>query len=146
MLTKQTVTVLGVALLAWVISTDSAPGQSASRFQPSSPTLSPWLNLYQDSQGPLDNYHSYVRPQMELRDTLSQQRTINQTTSQDLRTLRDSAAGPSKDPRVRATGTRAGYMSYSHYYYRDISPPEGGSSGRHAWSPPPATTRPPGGF
>ena len=41
-------------------------------YQPA-PPLSPWLNLYRKQGGPVDNYHMYVQPQLQLQDTLHAQ-------------------------------------------------------------------------
>ena len=37
------------------------------------PILSPWLNLEQKQGGPVDNYHMYVQPQLQLQSTLQAQ-------------------------------------------------------------------------
>ena len=47
----------------------------------SRPTLSPWFGLYQRNGGPLDNYHTFVRPQIELRNTLLRQQAAIQRNS-----------------------------------------------------------------
>ncbi len=39
-------------------------GQAQRRYQPNSPTVSPYLNLLRTNLGPLPNYHSLVRPQL----------------------------------------------------------------------------------
>jgi hypothetical protein len=45
------------------------------------PPLSPWLNLYQRQGGPVDNYHMYVQPNLQLQDTLqAQQMGIQRNT------------------------------------------------------------------
>jgi hypothetical protein len=93
-------------------STVPAMGQrySVPSYQPATSTLSPWFNLYQRNTGPLDNYHMYVRPQLQLQSTLQRQdaniQLLGQAVAQPLE--QKSAAAP--------TGTGSGFMSYSHYY------------------------------
>lgn len=80
------------------------------------PVISPWFGLYQRNGGPLDNYHTFVRPQIELNDALLRQQNAIQYNSAGLNTLgRD--VNQLQDPRaVRPTGTASGFMNYSHYF------------------------------
>jgi hypothetical protein len=110
------------------------------------PTMSPWFSLYRKDGGPLDNYHTFVRPQLELNDTLQQQQMAIQRNSVGLDTL-DQQVGQFKEQGrvVRPTGTASVFMNYSHYY-----PLQGNAGGvtqgpavaapRSAWAPHPAST------
>ncbi len=113
-----------------------SPAIAQPKYTPSRPTFSPWLNLYQRNTGVLDNYHTYVRPQMELERTLRQQdltlsrqsAALRQVQSQ-LRTERPAQAGP--------TGVHSTFMNYLHYY-------PGASTGginarsKQSWTPRPS--------
>jgi hypothetical protein len=86
-------------------------------YTPPSPGFSPWLNLFQRNTGPLDNYHNYVRPQFEMRDTLRQQNALNQRQAASLNRLSDRVANLQKgETPVRPTGTASVFNNYSHYY------------------------------
>ena len=56
----------------WGVLAAAGPAAAQGLYRPAKPTLSPWLNLYNQNPGPLDNYHQYVRPEMELQNTLRQ--------------------------------------------------------------------------
>jgi hypothetical protein len=86
-------------------------------YRPAQPTFSPWLNLYQKNGGALDNYHTFVLPDMQLRDTLRQQNTMIQEQGQGIRELSGqmTAAQQARVP-AHPTGTGGVFMDYSHYY------------------------------
>jgi hypothetical protein len=94
----------GVLLLSAL----SASAQVSS-YRPPTPTLSPWLNLYGNTPGPLDSYHSYVLPQLQLRDAMRQQDARIQNLGHEVTRLGESGEVP-------PTGTGSVYMSYLHYY------------------------------
>jgi len=48
------------------------------RYEPSRPTVSPYLNLFRDQTGILPNYQALVRPQLLQNETNQRQRAINQ--------------------------------------------------------------------
>lgn len=123
MRTRQAVAVLGLGLAALLLSVGGAVGQMP--YTPPSPTFSPWLNLFQRNTGPLDNYHTYVRPQFEMRDTLRQQSLTNQRQAAGLQNLTDRVGNLQKagETSIRPTGTASVFGSYSHYY------PSAGSGG-----------------
>ena len=52
-----------------------------------SPTLSPWFGLYQKNGGPVDNYHNFVLPQLQLQDTLQRQQAAIQRNDAGLNSL-----------------------------------------------------------
>jgi len=84
-------------------------------YRPSSPTLSPWLQLYNRNTGPLDNYHSYVRPRQEVYRTFRQQESVIQRQGEGLRNLGQQVMSIRQEP-IRSTGTGSTFMNYSHYY------------------------------
>ena len=66
-----------------------------SGYQPASP-LSPWLNLYQKQGGPVDNYHMYVQPQLQFRDTLQSQQMGIQGNAAAVNAVGDVITGQSQ--------------------------------------------------
>jgi hypothetical protein len=110
------------------------------------PTLSPWFNLYQKNNGPLDNYHMFVRPRIDLNDSLQQHQAAIRRNSaglnsvdQDLTQLQEHASG------VRPTGTASVFMNYSHYYSAQGGAARGPTVQRDAWTPPSGSTGRPNG-
>jgi hypothetical protein len=106
------------------------------------PPISPWMNLYQKNPGPLDNYHTYVLPQLQLRNTLQQYDSNFQQQGSSIQTLGQDFTGLQQQQRegqqVHPTGAASVFMSYSHYYPvgPNVSTTRGGS--RASWTPPPA--------
>jgi len=94
-------------------------------YQPSRPTLSPWFELYRRDSGPLDTYHEFVRPKIQLRDTLrrhsvglQRQQAGLQRHEADLQ-RQGAAVGRMMSvmgQAIRPTGTASRFMNYSHYY------------------------------
>ena len=70
------------------------------------PALSPWLNLYQRQGGPVDNYHMYVQPNLQLQNTLQNQQMGIQRNTATLNAMGDremtqaEANGPRSNRRV----------------------------------------------
>lgn len=117
-------TLWSVAMLlvcfAWPSTTAPALGQTRngarpSRFQPSRPTVSPYLNLFRSDRGTVPNYHLYVRP-------LQQQRALNNRV-QEQGVAQDQAVRQLGEQisQIRAastspTGIGAGFGNYLQYY------------------------------
>jgi hypothetical protein len=97
----------------------------SSHYQPVYPTLSPWFQMYTSNTGALDNYHTYVRPEMLLRDRLQRQNTINAMNDARIANLRADLNGLSTEAAVRPTGTNSVFMDYSHYYSSQQHPRPG---------------------
>ncbi len=87
----------------------SAAAQDVSAYRAMSPPLSPWLSLYRHDTGPLDNYHTFVRPQLQLRETIRKQDSRIQMLGQEVTQFQENGGVP-------PTGTGSVFMSYSHYY------------------------------
>jgi hypothetical protein len=82
------------------------------------PPLSPWLNLYNRSPGPVDNYHMYVQPAQQLQNTLqSQQMGINHNAAA-LNSVSDqfSSQADAYYATASPTGNGAGFMNQSRYF------------------------------
>jgi hypothetical protein len=91
----------------------SAFGQTS--YRPYKSTISPWMNLFQRNPGPLDNYHSYVQPQLQLQQTINQQNAELQQQSTRLQSLASKELVQGHD-QVHPTGTGGVFMEYSHYF------------------------------
>ena len=87
-----------------------------SPFQPARPTISPWFNLYNQEGGALDNYHTFVRPEMRLRNTLRQQQYDINRQGMDIQSMRRNMSGVNRTLGMRPTGSGSMFMNYSHYY------------------------------
>ncbi len=111
---------IAVLAVAWVFATaaPAAFGQSplSGNYQPPQPIFSPWLNLYQHNTGALDNYHTYVQPEMQLRDTLQQQGASLQRQNTRLSLFEEQVSDLEKASGMHPTGVGSVYMSYSHFY------------------------------
>ncbi len=105
---------VAIALGSQAIQAQGIPGAT---YRPSQPTFSPWLNLYQKNSGPLDNYHTYVRPEMQLRDTLRQQHTMLREQGEGILELSGQmeAVQHGRSP-AHPTGAGSVFMDYGHYY------------------------------
>ncbi len=132
--------VMGGAVLA------SGAVMAQGPYLPSSPTISPWMGLFQRNPGPLDNYNTFVRPQQQLQGVIQQQNGVMMQQGNAIQTLSGQVTkigDPSS--RIRATGAGAMFMNYSHYY-----PAASHGMGRRgagaAAHPAAAPTMPRGGF
>jgi hypothetical protein len=117
---------LAVAVAAGLTALDAqtvcAQGRSPGPYEPQlRPTLSPWLKLYSRQSGPVDNYHSFVRPELQLQDTFRRQDLLNEQQSAGMSDLKTQVTELQTGGKVRPTGAGAEFMRYSHYY--DMRPP-----------------------
>jgi hypothetical protein len=88
------------------------------------PIFSPWFGLYQRNGGPLDNYHTFVQPQIELSNTLQRHHVAIQRNNEGIVALGRGMSQFEEQGTVHPTGTGSVFMDYSHYY------PSLGGSGR----------------
>jgi hypothetical protein len=99
-----------------------AQGRGSGIYEPQlRPTLSPWLKLYSRQSGPVDSYHSFVRPELQLRETFRRQDLLNEQQSAGMSELKTQVTGLQTGGPVRPTGAGGVFMGYSHYY--DMRPP-----------------------
>jgi len=109
--------ILTVAVVAvWVSIGQQALAQRNYPYQPARPLMSPYLNLYRVDSGPLDNYNTFVRPEMALRATLQQQQLASRRQSAGVRALGDEMRWSGQTGMIRPTGAGASFMNLSHYY------------------------------
>lgn len=136
---------ISIMLIAAFILSHGTPA-AAQGYRPAKPTLSPWLNLYEKRGGPLDPYHQFVRPELQLQDTLRQQNLTNQRQSAEVSALGRQVTQMEEDrlAPIRPTGSASVFMSYSHYYYAQGAAgraPQTAPQAKRAWSPKPAGSR-----
>ena len=86
------------------------------------PALSPYNQLQQNVYNPLATqniYQQQIQPQLQQQqqqiDQISQRRQMQKLQNQVQQIGRDTS-GRQIDESIRATGHRATYMNYSHYY------------------------------
>jgi hypothetical protein len=115
---------LSSALLAGTIMfAQSAAAQIPSSYTPQSPAVSPWMGLWQQNTGALDNYHTFVQPQMQLNAALQAQNAALSRQGASLQALNNEIMQPQgRQSGMVATGQGAGFMNYSHYYAANRQP------------------------
>jgi hypothetical protein len=111
--------VIALAMLA----SPAAAQVPGARYQPTRPTVSPYLNLLRPDDAILPDYYTFVRPQQQAETFRGQQSLINrqqqslllqQQSEIDLAT--GTGAFRSRPAQVRSTGTASGFMNTSHYF------------------------------
>ena len=94
----------------------AAVAQHGRTYSPSRPTLSPYLNLFRRDAGAVDNYNSFVRPEIEMQNTLQEQETAVTQQSGRLRLLDRQVERLEGTSSARSTGAGSRFMNYSHYF------------------------------
>jgi hypothetical protein len=102
--------------LALVIVGICVPNVFAQTGYPGSGPISPWMNMFQRHPGPLDNYHSFVQPNLELQKTLTQQNAAIQGQQSQLQHLGQRMSEGQQEVAIPPTGTGSVFMDYSHFY------------------------------
>jgi hypothetical protein len=108
LLTLSLAAAVGLLLCNYAHAQQGNPRPYAGRYQPSRPTVSPYMNLFRRDRGPLPNYHLYVRP-------ILQQESINAQTGAAVQQLESSIRQTQTTP-SSPTGISSGYRNFSHYY------------------------------
>ena len=103
-----------------------------STYMPQTSPVSPWMGLWQRNTGPLDNYHSYVLPQMQLNAALQSQNAALGRQAAGLQYLGEAVTnqqtGQLGTSGMSPTGQNATFMNYSHYFGLNRQMPGSGSS------------------
>ena len=102
-------------LVAHAVQAQAQTQYAPSSYAPSTPPISPWMNLWQRNVGPFDNYNSVVGPELRLRDVIQQQNMAIQQNQEGIRTLGNQWENGPNAPKL-PTGTGSVFMNYSHYY------------------------------
>ena len=75
------------------------------------------MGLWNRNTGPLDNYHNFVVPQMELNQTLQMQNAALNRQALGLQMLNGQLGQPfGSQYGMVPTGQSATFMNYSHFY------------------------------
>ena len=106
---------LGLGFFAMLLFVEASHGQNQRpRYQPSRPTVSPYLYLSQQENNGMPSYYAFVRPyQRQSQVNQYQQGQLN-TQQTDIKSLdnqfqlRQTEAAP--------TGSNSTFMNYSHYF------------------------------
>ena len=102
-------TILGTLL---AVSCQNADGQEKTRYSPERPTVSPYLNLLRNDTGPLPNYYSLVRPQLNQQAFDNGIVSAARLQSLSIQKIEDVAQMRSTGP----TGTGSVFRNLSHFY------------------------------
>jgi hypothetical protein len=113
------------------------PGSLPGRYQPSRPTVSPYLNLLRRDAGPIPNYFSLVRPQLQQLETNQRQQAINLRQQDQLQNLDNQMLTITQSP-AAATGTGATFRNYGGYYSTGRAGGAPGTGVRTAGAAPPS--------
>ncbi|MEO8165213.1 MAG: hypothetical protein ABI619_07430 [Betaproteobacteria bacterium] len=111
---------LGLSLLAFLCCAtfaSSLVAQGGRRYEPRTPTFSPYLDYFRRDVGALDVYNSIVRPNQQLRSTLARQQSGLLQERQRIEQLQIRA-----DSEITPTGIGSHFMDFSHYYPRQQAP------------------------
>jgi hypothetical protein len=86
-----------------------------TRFQPSRPTVSPYLNLFRRDTGPIPNYHLYVRPIQRQQAINERQMLLNEQQGMAMQQMQENLMQVQRSA-TAPTGIGAGFRNFSHFY------------------------------
>lgn len=92
-MTRKTSSGLAIALLAgaWLlVDAGASYGQYQRRYEPSRPTVSPYLNLFRFNNSVIPNYQSLVRPEQDALRFKQQQQIYDRQQSRKLNQLQST--------------------------------------------------------
>ena len=122
--------VAGIAVGAWFGIAAACNAQQVRRYEPSRPTVSPYLNLFRNQTGVIPNYQSLVRPLLQQNVINQQQRQINAQggaaigqLQSGLTELQQQALPTTMTPTGKSgwflqPSSRQSFMNTSRYYER----------------------------
>jgi hypothetical protein len=94
-----------------------------ARYQPSTPTVSPYLNLTRFNGGGLPNYYALVRPQIQQRDFNLRGRALQNQQTREIVTLQNEVTRGLEPSSATGTGswfqipgTRTSVLDTRRYY------------------------------
>jgi hypothetical protein len=89
--------------------------RSYSPYRPSTPTVSPYLDLFRRNTSDLPNYHTFVRPKLQTRAALQRQTGQIGALNQQFGGLRQQFSSL-ENTQASPTGIGGGFMNFSHFY------------------------------
>jgi len=123
MVWKSAVLMVGLSGSVLLAGGNVCDGQQLIRYQPNSPTISPYLNLLRANNGGLPNYYAFVRPQtqqgsFDARETSlrRQQQVRIQQLEREIRETQDAVLPTGKASWFMIPGTRSVFQDTSQYY------------------------------
>ena len=90
----------------------NANGQDVPRYSPERPTVSPYLNLLRNDNGPVPNYYSLVRPQLNQQGFNNRTASAARLQSLSIQKIEEVSQMRSTGP----TGTGGVFQDFSHFY------------------------------
>lgn len=123
---KRTIGSMALGMLAAAVLAIPAAAQGGRDLPFSStyrrPTVSPYMQLQQQGFNPLQQqniYQTLVQPQVQQQqqqiEQLAQRKQVSKLQNQ-VQQIQQGTQSRQIDESIRATGHRATYMNYSHYY------------------------------
>jgi hypothetical protein len=109
----------GALVLASLSASASYAQRPPQRYQPSRPTVSPYLNLFRNNSGPLPNYYSLVRPQL-YQQSYNEQQQYQQTQQAAALNALQTQVQQQQAP-VTQTGKASGYMMFRRQTFMSSS-------------------------
>jgi hypothetical protein len=92
------------------------PARAQARYNPQTPAISPWMNLYDRRSGPLGGYLSGARPTVQLNRALNQQQMSIDRQRGDIQSLGQQVTDIEQQGAGAPTGVGGTFMNLSHYY------------------------------
>lgn len=112
------------ALIVVLALAAASEAQAQARYQPSRPTVSPYMNLFRGNVGPLPNYYSLVRPQINQLAFDRDVATVQLQQKAGLNMLQTQVGKQAATP----TGKHSGFNTYGRQTF--MTAPSGASGGR----------------
>ncbi|MCH8046809.1 MAG: hypothetical protein IID44_24165 [Planctomycetes bacterium] len=117
--------IVAISLLICGPASAQQPRRSYSPYQPSRPTVSPYIDLLRRRTGELSNYHTFVRPKLRTQAALRQQSNRFGSLQRQFGGLQRQFSSL-QNTQAAPTGIGGGFMNFSHFY----STPTSGSRRR----------------
>ena len=103
-----------------VMTSRSSHAQQLRRYQPNSPTVSPYLNLARFNTSGLPNYYTLVRPLNNQRQVNLQTQRLQRQQGRTIQRLEQQQAAPAAvtgtGSRFLTQGTQGGYQNTLQFY------------------------------
>jgi hypothetical protein len=104
---------LAAGLICFLTANLEVHAQRPAQYQPARPTISPYARLLQTNVGPIPNYYSLVRPQLQQRAFNQQLQATTRVQSLQIQAL---STGTPPQPLTPQTGKSAGFGQHLHYF------------------------------
>ncbi len=119
MIASKQIRLLLIATIGCLVMNKSSAGQELRRYQPATPTVSPYLSLDRFNTGGLPNYYTLVRPLNRQRQVNIQTQRLQRQQGAALQQLQ-GAVQPNQQLPLASTGTGGRFLtSGARAVYRD---------------------------